>query len=189
MNVYDFDDTIYDGESCLDLFKFYIKRDPKLLLSAPRVIYAFARYKLGKVTVEQVMKDYAPIVENYFRKIPDMEKDAVEFWDLHIKNIRPFYAQQQKEDDLIITASPEIHVREVCRRLGIKNLIGSVIDKESGKITRLCMRSNKIKAFCELYPDAEIDNFYTDSFENDKPLIDIAKHAFIVKGNKITQIK
>ena len=41
----------------------------------------------------------------------------------------------------------------------------------------------------EKYPDVKIDNFYTDSAKNDKPLIDMAEHAFIVKGNTITQIK
>ncbi len=42
--------------------------------------------------------------------------------------------------------------------------------------------------FRERYPDGEIDNLYTDSY-NDKPLMDISRNVFFVKGNKITQIK
>ena len=53
----------------------------------------------------------------------------------------------------------------------------------------MCLKTNKVKAFFEEYPDCEIENFYTDSPENDKPLMDIAKHAFVVKGDKITQVK
>lgn len=189
MNVYDFDNTIYDGESCFHLFTFYIRRDPALLKDLPRVIRAFAKYKKGKITVEQALEEYAPEVEAYFRAIPDMRADAEAFWDVHMKNIKPFYLDLRREDDVVITASPEVTVGVACERLGIRHLIGSVIDPESGKITRLCMRSNKIKAFFDAFPDGKIDNFYTDSPKNDKPLIDLAEHAFIVKGNKITQVK
>ena len=80
-------------------------------------------------------------------------------------------------------------MREICNRLGIKNFIGSVIEADTGKLTRLCMRENKVKAFFDAYPDGAIDDFYTDSPKNDKPLIDIAKNAYAVKGNRITKIK
>ena len=30
MNVYDFDKTIYDGDSSVDFYKFSLKRHPKL---------------------------------------------------------------------------------------------------------------------------------------------------------------
>ena len=189
MNVYDFDDTIYDGESSLHLFFFYVKKTPRLLKELPRVLHALYRYKQGKMTVEQALEKYASDVEEYFRSIPDFEGDVIRFWDLHMKNIKPFYKAQQKEDDVIVTASPEIYMTEVCSRLGIKHCVGSLMDRETGRITRLCMRSKKVPAFLEAFPDAHIDNFYTDSLKNDRPLIDLADHAFLVKGNKIKQIK
>ena len=189
MNVYDFDNTIYRGESVLDLFFFYMKRDPYLIRYLPRVFHALAKYKAGKLTVEQAIAQYASFVEDYFSNIADFHADSVAFWDGHMKNIKPFYAALQKEDDVIVTASPEINMREICRRLGIKHCVGSVIDEKTGRITRLCMRSRKVPAFLEAFPDAHIDNFYTDSPKNDAPLIHMAEHAFAVKGNKITQIK
>ena len=36
------------------------------------------------------------------------------------------------------------------------------------------MRSRKVPAFLEAFPDAHIDNFYTDSPKNDAPLIAMA---------------
>ena len=48
MNVYDFDDTIYDGESCLDFFFYYIRKTPYLIKYIPRALYAVLRYKMGK---------------------------------------------------------------------------------------------------------------------------------------------
>ena len=189
MNVYDFDNTIYDGESMLDLFFFYLKRDPYLIKYIPKVFHALAKYKAGKITAEQAIERYAPFVEDYFRTIEDFSADAVEFWNGHMKNVKPFYAQLHRDDDIIVTASPELSMREVCRRLGVKHCVGSVIDEKTGKITRLCMRSRKVPAFLEAFPDAHIDDFYTDSPKNDAPLIEMADRAFVVKGNKIKQIK
>ena len=189
MNVYDFDNTIYDGESCLHMFFYFVRRDPALIKSVPRVLKAFAEYKKGRVTIEQAIEKYAPMVEEYLRVHHGLLSDTSEFWDKHMKNIKGFYAEIQQPDDLIITASPEDSMREICRRLGIKNYICSKIDADTGKITRLCMRENKVKAFFSEYPDGKIDSFYTDSPENDKPLIDISENAYAVKGNKIIKIK
>lgn len=188
MNVYDFDNTIYDGESCLDMFFYFVRRDSSLLKSIPKVLSAFAQYKKGNVTIEQAFEKYAPMVEDYFGRNPGLLSDTSDFWDRHMKNIKPFYAEIQKPDDLIITASPESSMHEICKRLGIKNYICSIIT-ESGKIERLCMRENKVKAFLEAYPNGKIDSFYTDSPKNDKPLIDLAAHAYEVRGNKIIKIK
>ena len=189
MNVYDFDNTIYDGESVLDLFFFYVRRDPYLIRYIPKVFHALAKYKAGRITVEQAIERYAPFVEDYFRKIEDFNADAVTFWDGHMKKIKPFYAKLHREDDVIVTASPELSMNVICDRLGVKHCVGSIIDEETGKITRLCMRSRKVPAFLEAFPDAHINNFYTDSPKNDAPLIEMADHAFVVKGQKIKQIK
>ena len=35
MNVYDFDNTIYRGESAVDLFWYYLKQDKSLLRYVP----------------------------------------------------------------------------------------------------------------------------------------------------------
>jgi len=188
MNVYDFDNTVYRGESCLHMFFYFIGRDSSLLKFLPRVLSAFYHYKKGQVTIEQALEKYAPMIEDYLGSHPGLLSDTSDFWDKHMKNIKPFYSEIQQPDDLIITASPEDSMREICNRLGIKNYLGSVIGK-SGKIERLCMRENKVKAFLAAYPDGKIDSFYTDSPKNDKPLVDMAVHAYEVKGNKIIKIK
>lgn len=189
MNVYDFDDTIYDGESGLDMFFYFLKKDASLLKIIPKVFKAFTEYKNGNVTIEQAIEKYIPMIEDYLGKNPGLFSDTADFWDKHMKNIKSFYADIQKPDDLIITASPEDSMKEICARIGIKNYIGTKIDAETGKITRLCMRENKVKAFFDEFPDGKIDTFYTDSLENDKSLIDIAESAYVVKGDKLIKIK
>lgn len=189
MNVYDFDNTIYDGESMLDLFLFYLKKKPSLLKMLPKVLKGFAKYKRGLISIDEMLNFYVPLVEKIAAGLIDFDNDPVAFWDSHMHKIKPFYTQQQKSDDLIITASPDYHIKEICKRLGINQYLASVINPETKKIESVCLKNNKVKAFFENYPDCEIENFYTDSPENDKPLMDIAKHAFVIKRNKITQVK
>ena len=188
MNVYDFDNTIYDGESCFDLFKFYLKKDPSLLKMFPTVVKGFARYKKGEVSLDEMIQTYAPMAEERLCGI-DFENEPKQFWDKHMHKIKPFYAKIQQPDDLIITASPDFHMQEIISRLGIRHMLSSKVNKQTGKIEFICIRQNKIKAFEEQYGDAVIENFYTDSPENDAPLIERAQHAFVVKKNKITQVK
>ena len=118
----------------------------------------------------------------------DFEQIAKEFWDKHEKRIKPFYKEIQKEDDLLITASPSFLAEEICRRIGIKHCLSTQFDIKTGKFVRACFREKKIDFLLEAYPDGQIDDFYTDSM-NDKFLFPYAKRVFMVKGNKITRIK
>ena len=188
MNVFDFDNTIYDGESVIDFFLYYCKKDKSLLKYIPSVFVALIKYKQGKITVEQALSKYGKTVTDYFAQNGGVTEEVSAFWDSHMDKIKPFYKEIQGEDDLIVSCSPEFSLKVICQRLNIKSYIGSVIDEKTGDIKRLCFRENKVKAFFEEYPDAEIENFYTDSL-NDQPLIDISKNAYLVKGNKITKIK
>lgn len=58
------------------------------------------------------------------------------------------------------------------------------------KLCRLnILISKRIKEnLFEIYGNSEIDEFYTDTML-DKPMIDVAQKAYLVKGNKITRIK
>lgn len=188
MNVFDFDNTIYDGESVVDFFLYYCKKDKSLIKYIPTVAKALFEYKRGNITVEQALSKYGKTVTDYYAANIGIGDEFKRFWDTHMHKIKPFYKQVQSDDDLIISCSPEISLDIICARLGIKRYIGSVLDAKTGEITRLCFKENKVKAFFDEYPDTEIENFYTDSV-NDLPLIDISQNAFLVKGNKITKIK
>ena len=189
MNVFDFDNTIYDGESTLDMFFYYIVRKPWLIKHLSTVLKAFARYKKGEVSLTEALEVYAPMVEKDALRVFDFENDPKNFWDKHMKKIKPLYEELRSGDDLIITASPDFNIEEICRRLGIKRFLASRINRQTGKIEFANLRENKIKAFLEAYGDSEIENFYTDSPENDAVLVERAKHAFVVKGSRVEQIK
>ncbi|MBR2732578.1 MAG: haloacid dehalogenase-like hydrolase [Clostridia bacterium] len=189
MNVYDFDNTIYHGESGVDAFFFYLKRHPQLLLALPWGIHAVARYKRGSLSIDDAIAQYSGTIEAFCRKhITDPDGDVKRFWDTHMHKIKPFYLAQRKPDDVILSASMDIFLAEICRRLGIGTFIGSVTDVERMRMISFCYRENKVAAFRAAFPDAVVENFYTDSL-NDTPMIELAQNAFLVKGDVVTKIK
>lgn len=47
MNIYDFDETIYDSDSTKDFYFYCLKKYPKILLSVPIMAWTFFLYILG----------------------------------------------------------------------------------------------------------------------------------------------
>ncbi len=189
MTVYDFDNTIYDGESALDIFKYYFKKDPiGIFKILPKFLEGYRRYKKGEIDADTVVDEYGDMLVTYCLRLGDIDKDVQDFWDKHEKKIKPLYFDLQKDDDVIVSASPEIALSEICKRIGIKHYIGSVFDPKTGKVSRVCYKQKKIDAFYEVYGERRIDTFYTDSM-SDKPMMDISDNVFLVKGEKITKIK
>ncbi len=188
MNVYDFDNTIYNGESSLDFFVYCIKQNPKQLKFFPAVIYTLIKYKLCIITREELLKTGERCALGFIKNVKNIDTISKEFWDKHEHKIKSFYYTYRRPDDCIVSASPSFLLDEITKRLGIENCICSEVDKTTGKIKQLCFSHEKPILFKQHYPDTKIQNFYTDSM-NDKPMIDISQNAYLVKGDKITKIK
>lgn len=180
INVYDFDKTIYDGDSTVDFWKFCLKRHRKILFTTPSLILPFIKYCFGII-------DKTKFKECFFRflkKLPDTDAEVKVFWDTHFANIKEWYLSSKESDDLIISASPEFLLRPAAEKLGV-SLIASSVNPSNGKFTgENCKGEEKVKRFRAEYPDAEIKKFYSDSL-SDAPLAEISKEAYVVKNEKL----
>ena len=185
MNVYDFDKTIYNGDSTLDFYFYCLKKQPKILKVLPIQFYAAFCYKFKKCTKTEFKEKFycfLPLLKN-------IDNLLTNFWNDNFFKIKPFYLQQKKFDDIIISASPTFLLSPICEKLEIKHLIASKVDKFSGKYTGLnCYGEEKVKRFKEQFLINEIDNFYSDSL-SDTPIANYAKHAFLVSNNSIIDWK
>lgn len=186
MRAFDFDGTIYNGESVFDFYLFSIKYNPKVIKYVPVVVFNLVKYKLGKTTMEDLESAVKKYAFDYLTAFDNREELVSAFWDAHMHKIKSWY--QPREDDVIITASFNLIIDEFCKRFGIKNCICSHVDTDNMTIDCLNFRDNKRKTFVELYKDKTIDEFYTDNMV-DKPMIDLAERAYFVKGKKIKRIK
>lgn len=187
MRVYDFDNTIYNGESVVDFFMFLLNKEKKLFVFLPIVSYIAVLYKTGKLDTKQVYQlanNYSDVVKKY-QDVAD--KYIEEFWEENIHKLKKGFLEHITPDDIIITASPNILIQKIQPYLKTKRIICTDYDLENGKLNFLCLGKNKVDALKKQYPDITIDEFYTDSL-NDMPLIDISKTAYLVAGNKMFPI-
>lgn len=188
MKVFDFDNTIYDGECCIDFFLFAFRKKRTFSRYIPLAVYSLVLYKLNKLPISKV-EEVADSLSHVLVKYKDEASNLIqEFWKTHQHKLKDKILDKIGEDDIIITASPGVLIDGIKDKLRTNNVVCSKLDVNTGKLSFLCMGENKVKAFKELYPNISIDEFYTDSM-SDKPLIDIADNAFFVKGKNIIQIK
>ena len=183
MNVYDFDETIYDGDSTVDFVKYSIIHQPKVLIYFPKI----AIYGLLFVLKLIPKLKFKETLYGYFKGINDMYSFVEEYVNKHLSNIKQWYLDNQKEDDVIISASPEFIVKNYCEKIGIKYVMASKVNKYTGKYDGdNCWGEEKVRRFYEMFPNGKIDNFYSDSY-SDTPLAKLATKAYIVKKNELKE--
>ena len=175
MNVYDFDGTIYNGDSTIDYYLYVLKKKPVVIRFIPKQLFGILLYIL-RIIDKTKMKEYFYC----FMRGIDHTKMVTGFWDLHEHKIYDWYLKAHKNDDIIISASPEFLLIPICNILGVKRLIASKVDPFTGKYNgKNCRGTEKVRRLYEELPKASINNFYSDSL-SDQPLADIAKQAFII---------
>ena len=180
MNIYDFDGTLYGGDSTIDFVLYSFKKHPSLLRFLPTQAMAFALHALKKLDKTAMKERFYRIFTGY-----DAEGLLDEFWDLHQHKIFPWYPGQQEETDIVISASPEFLLKPICARLGIKTLMASRVDPKTGQYTGLnCWGPEKVRRLEEQTGYTHCDKFFSDSY-SDTPLAEIADEAFLIKKGKI----
>lgn len=183
--LYDFDGTIYDGDSSVDFFKFCLKKDKSIYKMLPKVVIKFLAYKSKNIT-DTELKEF---IFSFLKNFKNVDEIVKEFWKTHKSKIKSFYLEKNHDQDIIISASPEFLLKPICIKLKVKDLIASDVDKTTGKFKKPNNRGEeKVKEFYKKYPKAEILEMYSDSL-HDKPLLDLAKKSYFVKKNKLYDYK
>ena len=182
MNVYDFDKTIFYPDSSYSFFLFSLKKHPLAVLrTLPRSALYALMHLFGAVRTKKLKEK----LFSFLRHVPDTEKLVEEFWKHNAHRIGAWYHAQKKSDDVIISASPEFLLRPAAMKLGAK-LVATKMDPSSGRIDgENCHDTEKVRRFRELFPNAVIHEFYSDS-DSDSPMARLAQKAFKVKREKLS---
>ena len=182
INAYDFDETIYDGDSSVDFYFYSLKHNKKVLLVLFKQIYGVVLYKL-KIIDKTRMKEH---IFSFLKYLKDIDKMIEDFWKEKEKNIKKWYLDQHKDTDVIISASPEFLLKPLEKKYKFK-VIATKVDKKTGKfLSKNCHDYEKIKRYEELY-DKKVKEFYSDSIKADKAMLEYAKTGYVVKENEITK--
>ena len=181
MNVYDFDETLFNPDSSFLFSITSLIRKPKAFFA---VLPGFIAKSLGRLIGTTSVKTWKEHIFSFLSYYDNTDAEVAAFWEKHFCEIESWYLAQKRDDDIIISASPEFLLKPVCEKLGVR-LIATRMDKRTGLISgENCSGSEKVRRLFEEIPDAVIDKFYSDS-RVDTPLAKLAKEAFLVDHDKI----
>ena len=174
MDVYDFDGTLYQGDSTADFLKWCMRRHPRVAFTLPRAGVA-AGACMGLHVIDKTR--FKAALYRFLPCVPDIEREVERFWAVHERRIGG--PCNPHTGDLVISASPEFLLRDVCARRGFP-LIASQVDPHTGRVLGPnCSGQEKVMRFRERFGEERIDRFYSDS-RNDDPLAMLAEEAFLV---------
>ena len=181
-DLYDFDGTIYDGDSGVDFVKYSIKHHKgtlKCLLSSIGTVILF----ILKLRTKEEMKNK---IFRFVKDIEDIDKYVEDFWKEHEHKLKDFWTKKKDHNkDIIISASCRFWLQPIADKYKVHDLFATDIDMKTGKIIgNNCHGREKVKLFYDKYPKAKIMKMYTDSV-NDLPLIEEAKEGILVKKDKL----
>lgn len=183
MNTYDFDKTIYINDSSVDFFFYCMKKYPAAILKTlPRIAGKGIKYLFNACDFPELKES----LFSYLQYIPDAAQAVDKFWDEKWSGIGQWYLRQRRDDDIIISASPEFIVCPAGRRLGVE-VIATKMDEKTGKLLgKNCHDEEKVRRFFEAHPNGVTEEFYSDS-DHDTPMAKLAKKAFKVKRGSVRE--
>ena len=183
MNVYDFDLTIYPTDCAIDFCIWCMKRHPKLWFTYfPRLVKVMIQRKMGKIPEYLKHRKFL----SYLTMIDDFDEQIEKYWNKNEKRISSWYLKQKKDDDLIISASPDCLIEPIANRLGVK-FMATEFDREFGVFTNNLMYAKEKAKYIFDKGFPVIDNFYSDSL-SDTPIALCAEKAHLVKDKASTVV-
>jgi len=188
MKVFDFDNTIYNGESIFDFALFVIWRKKSLLRYFPIGLKMLFFYKTRKFTVESYTKELEKYMKPFLENQEFIQSLVEEFWEKNIDKLYPHMLKKINRDDVIVTSSPDFLIAGIKDVINTEHILATEIDFKKGKVRYLNFQENKVKLFCKKYKEKAIEEFYTDSY-NDEPFMKISNKVFLVKNGKCKKIK
>ena len=185
VNLYDFDNTIYSGDSSFDFFFFCMKRHKGIKSLIPKIIISFIKFKIHSITYTNMKET----IYEYFKYIPNIDEEVECFWKEHKANIKRFYLIKNHDNDVIISSGPEFLLKPICDELKILKLIGSRVDPKTGKYDGLdCHDIEKVNRFYEEFKKStKVKEAYTDS-RADIPMLKLAEKQFLVKNEFLNPV-
>lgn len=179
MNIFDFDKTIYRGDSSFEFLRFNLLRRPSLIVDVVRFVWVTGLYFLGlktKLEAKEVLFGYLPKLDNVNQAVHDFWQD---------RSLEPWYLELQRSDDVVVSASPRFLIEPFLQQQGVKHVIATEVDAKTGKfLSPNCYGSEKVKRLRAEFPKKTFSRAYSDSL-SDLPMLKLAKQAFIIERGQL----
>jgi phosphoserine phosphatase len=187
IDVYDFDGTLFRGDSTFAFWAYCLRKKPSLLRRVPRQVWGLFGVAAGRWDLTRGKSEFLC----YFQDI-DVADMAKRFWAEPATQKRLAGWFQPRQDELpavIASASPEATLTPVAAELGAQYLIGTRADPRTGALLGLnCKGQEKVARLRALLPDCRIRAMYTDDVKADAPLLALAQQKYLVRRGKVTRL-
>ena len=181
MNVYDFDKTIFWGDTEDRFFAYIFEKRPDLWF------YKWNHHIWEKVFNWKFIENKTLIREiqySVLRKIDDVDAMLEAYWEENACHMMKWYDSVKRPDDVIATGTPAFIMEPIMRRLGLTEMVATDMDKKTGKINGIfAVYGYKVDEFKKKYSLDDIDEFYSDAW-SDHYLAEYAKKAYVVHDNE-----
>ena len=188
MQVFDFDNTLYHGESTVDFAMFMIQHNRRILLWVPRIFWNLLKYKLCLTEQKQMERDIREFLLILIRNEQQLRALVDVFWTQNRHKLNTRLISRIRREDVIVSAAPDFLLDALRPELGDVRLVCSKVDLSRKRLLHLNFGAQKVKRFRALYGNTKIERFYTDSY-NDKAMMDIAEKVYLVRPSGICRIK
>ena len=185
MNLYDFDNTIYDGDSCHDLVIYGLRKHFFLAIkSVIKAGFLNKKYKKNEIPFEIVKENLL----SFIYKIDNYKEFINDFVDSHMNRIKPWYKKIQTKNDILLTASFDLWIDIFAKKIGINHVIATKTDENGHIIGKNCKTNEKVRRLKKEFPNKKFTCAYSDS-SADIPILELAKNAYVVEGNELIPYK
>ena len=185
--VYDFDGTIYDGDSTFDFIKVLITKKKSIIFHIPKMFIYLIKYKTKLIKKEEMKECFFEI----FCKFNNIEELVEEFWEKNEYKLKDFFTEKKShKNDIIASASPYFLLKPIADKYNVKKLFASPVDSSTGKYNGInCHGVEKVRLINKEFKNCIIEEMYSDDARADKPLLDLANKSFVVKKNELIDYK
>ena len=197
LSVYDFDKTIYNGETLNDFYRFYLTKKPWKIYTVFFQLWYFLLYVLKIISLEKLKEKFLRFLNG--ENIEDLKELTKKFWEKRENRINTWVKneieQNKKETEILvaISASPTFLIEDKLKSMKFDKVIETDFLFEGEKfhsqiMSKNCKNFEKVVRMDKWAEDEnfqyKIINFYSDSIA-DKPLFDLAENKYWIKKGKL----
>ena len=189
IDVFDFDGTIYDGDSTVDFLKFCLVRRPWLAFClVPPALSAAASAVSGRFSLTRFKSALFGALAKRIR----LREEGEAFWQREKtkKKLGEWFLERERTLPVVIaSASPDFELLPAARLLRADRLICTRCDPETGRLLSAnCKGEEKIRRIREEMGACGVRAMYTDDEKADGPLLSIAEEKYLVTHGQVRAI-
>ena len=187
IDVYDFDGTIYDGDSTVDFWLYCLRRKPSLLRFLPR-------QALAGLMMAVKAWDFTRGKGVFLRFLAAIDGEALarDFWNnpRTLEKVGAWFGTRPRDLPFVIaSASPQFMLTPIAERLGALHLVATRVDLATGRLEgENCRAAEKISRLHKLLGDFSVRAMYTDNVKADGPLLALADERYLVTHGKLERL-